>query len=98
MADDDDETDSGPLNIMSVLALVAALAAAFLAFASVDGWALSEGAATTEAQRTAWKTDNIESSFKLPLDYSPFDKKVGEEVKNTYKDVEPSIPVRPETD
>jgi hypothetical protein len=98
MADDEDEVDPGPLNIMAVLALVASLAAAFLAFASVDGWPLSEGPATTEAQRTAWKNNESERPFHLPLDYSPFDKKVGEEVKSTYKDVEPAIPVRPEID
>jgi hypothetical protein len=95
MADDDDEVDEGPLNIMSVLALVAALAMLFFAFASVDAWPLSEGVADTQARKDDWAKDNIPASFKLPLDHSPFDKKNGEQVISTYKQDEPKIPARP---
>ena len=98
MADDDDEPDEGPLNIMSWVTLAASLAVLFFAFASVDTWPLSEGVADTTARKDDWTKDNIIASFKLPLDYSPFDSKVGERVTSKYSDIEPKIPARPVVD
>ena len=94
MADDDDETDDGALNIMSWVTLAASLALLFFAFASVDSWPLSEGAADTTAKKDDWAKDNIQPSFKLPLDYSPFDKKNGEQVISNYATAEPKVPTR----
>ena len=68
------------------------------AHASVDAWPLSEGVADTTAKKEDWAKDNIPSSFKLPLDYSPFDKKNGETVISSYKQDEPRIPARPAID
>ncbi len=98
MGDEDDEVDEGPLNIMAIVALVASLAMLFFAFASVDEWPLSNGIAETTADRDAWKKDNILPSFKLPLDHSPFDKKIGAEVTSQYDSVKPVIPDRPSVD
>ena len=94
MADDDEEADDGPLNIMAWVALAASLALLFFAFASVDSWPLSEGLADTTAKKDDWAKDNIQPSFKLPLDYSPFDKKNGEQVISNYASVEPKVPTR----
>jgi len=95
MADDDDEVDDGPLNIMAWVALVASLATLFFAFASVDAWPLSNGLADSTVKKEDWQKDNIPASFKLPLDYSPFDRKVGETVKSEFEDKVPKIPARP---
>lgn len=95
MADDEDDVDDGPLNIMAWVALVASLAMLFFAFASVDAWPLSNGVADTTSKREDWQRENIPASFKLPLDYSPFDRKVGETVKSDYAEREPRIPARP---
>jgi len=93
--DDDVEIDDGPLNIISVVALVASIAALFLVFASVDSWPMSYGFATTKARQDNWMQDNDAPGFKLPLDYSPFDKKSGEEVISTYESAAPKIPAAP---
>jgi hypothetical protein len=98
MADDDEDVDDGPLNIMAWVALVASLATLFFAFASVDSWPLSNGVADTTTKREDWQKDNIPASFKLPMDYSPFDRKVGETVKSDYEDKAPKIPARPTVD
>ncbi len=98
MADDDEDVDDGPLNIMAWVALVASLAMLFFAFASVDSWPLSNGVADTTTKREDWQKDNIQPSFKLPMDYSPFDRKVGETVKSDYEDKAPKIPARPTVD
>ena len=95
MADDDEEADDGPINIMSWVALAASLALLFFAFASVDGWPLSNGVADTTSKKTEWETDNAVSGFSLPLDYSPFDKKNGEQVISNYSSIEPKVPTRP---
>ena len=94
MADDDEEADDGPLNIMAWVALAASLAFLFFAFASVDSWPLSEGVADTQAKKDEWAKDNIQPSFKLPLDHSPFDAKSGEQVISNYANLEPKIPTR----
>ena len=98
MADEDEETDDGPLNIMSLVALVASLVVLFFSFASVDSWPLSQGVADTTAKKDDWLKDNIPASFKLPLDYSPFDTKNGEQVTSTYNRDVPKIPARPSVD
>ena len=95
MADDDDGPDDGPLNIMAWVTLVASLAVLFFAVASVDAWPLSEGVADNTAAKEIWANNNAVSSFKLPLDHSPFDKKNGEQVISNYASVEPKIPARP---
>ena len=95
MADDDDEVDSGPLNIMAWVALVASLAMLFFAFASVDAWPLSNGLADSQAKKEDWAADNIQPSFKLPLDYSPFDSKNDGAVLSKYDTVKPTIPTKP---
>ncbi len=95
MADDDDEVDDGPLNIMAWVALAASLALLFFAFASVDTWPLSNGLADTTTKKTEWESNNTVPDFKLPLDYSPFDKKNGEQVISNYSSVEPKVPARP---
>ena len=94
MADDDDDVDDSALNIVSWVTLAASLAVLFFAFASVDTWPLSEGAADTTARKDDWAKDNIQPSFKLPLDHSPFDKKNGGQVISNYASAEPKIPTR----
>ena len=98
MSDDDAEPDDGPLNIMALVALVASLAMLFFAFASVDAWPLSEGVADTQSKKDEWVKNELPSSFKIPMDYSPFDKKDGEMVKNDYDSKAPVIPGRPSSD
>lgn len=93
--DEDAEVDDGPLNILAVVALVASIAAAFLAFASVDSWPMSEGTASSQAQKTAWESSLTGGGFKLPLDYSPFDKKAGDTVTSNFESAAPQIPAAP---
>ncbi|MES2705184.1 MAG: hypothetical protein V4726_01145 [Verrucomicrobiota bacterium] len=93
--DEDTEVDDGPLNILSVVALVASLAALFLVFASVDSWPMSYGFADSTTRKADWEKDNDVAGFKLPLDYSPFDKKSGDGVISNYDSVAPKIPVTP---
>ena len=81
-----------------IQALVASLALLFFAFASVDTWPLSNGIADNTARKGDWEKDNIPADFKLPLDYSPFDVKTGETVRNNYESKAPVIPPRPPTD
>ena len=95
MADDDEEVDSGPLNIMAWVALVASLAMLFFAFASVDAWPLSNGLADSQAKKEDWAADNIQPSFKLPLDHSPFGSKNDGAVLSKYDTVKPTIPTKP---
>ena len=92
--DDDQEVDEGPLNIMAWIALVASLAMLFFTFASVDSWPLSNGVADTAAKKEEWAKGS-DPSFKLPMDYSPFDSKNGASVTSKYKSIEPKIPSRP---
>lgn len=94
MADDDEEVDEGPLNIMAWVALVASLAMLFFAFASVDSWPLSNGVADTNTKKEDWAKDNIPASFKLPMDHSPFDSKNDGAVVSKYDSVAPKLPVR----
>lgn len=98
MADDEEEVDEGPLNIMGWVALVASLATLFFAFASVDSWPLSNGVADTQAKKDTWAENKEPVDFKLPTDYSPFDKKIGDTVKSDYANIEPKIPARPSVD
>ena len=95
MADDDEEMDSGPLNIMAWVALVASLAMLFFTFASVDAWPLSNGLADSQAKKEDWAADNIPASFKLPLDYSPFDSKNDGAVLSKYDTIKPTLPTKP---
>jgi hypothetical protein len=97
--EEDAEVDDGPLNILAVVALVASIAAAFLAFASVDSWPMSEGVASSQAQKTAWETNFTGAGgFKLPMDYSPFDKKAGDTVTTNFESAAPQIPAAPATE
>ena len=95
--DDDQEVDEGPLNVMAWIALVASLAMLFFTFASVDAWPLSNGVADTAAKKEEWAKGS-DPSFKLPIDYSPFDSKNGAAVTSKYKSIEPKIPSRPTSD
>lgn len=98
MADDEEEVDEGPLNIMGWVALVASLATLFFAFASVDSWPLSNGVADTQAKKEIWAENKEEMTFKLPTDHSPFDRKIGDTVKSDYANIAPKIPARPTVD
>ncbi len=103
--DEDDEVDEGPLNIMGWIALVGAIAAVIGVLACSDkllGDFFSEGivkAETKESREDAikqWIKPHEPEGFKLPADFSPFDKKDGKSgIISSYKDLEPDTPTQP---
>lgn len=104
--DDDEEVDEGPLNIMGWVALVGAIAAALIVWATWDeapGELFSYGvirAGQTPEQRAdaikSWNNSPRDDGMKLNVDYSPFDaKKEDGSVDNFYSKWEPRTPSRP---
>jgi hypothetical protein len=106
--DDDEEVDEGPLNIMGWVALVGAIAAAVLVWATWDeapGEMFAQGIiknnpnASKEQQDEAiksWTSAPKDEGMKLPVDYSPFDyKEEGGKIVSVYSKREPKTPSRP---
>ena len=101
--EDDEEVDEGPLNIMSWIALVGALAAVIGVLACWDkveffseGVVVAVGKESRDDAIKEWRSSAPPDGFKLPADYSPFDKKDGKGgVISDYKEREPDTPERP---
>lgn len=103
--DDDDELDEGPLNVMGWIALVASVAVLIGVLAAWDKVEFfSEGVVPVRAGDTASRQDAINDwrkapapdGFKLPRDFSPFDRKDGNGgATNEYDRLEPKPPEKP---
>jgi hypothetical protein len=104
--DEDDEVDEGPLNIMGWVALVGAIVAALIVWATwteAPGELFSQGvinAGPSEQQREkaidSWEKTPKDEGLKLNVDYSPFDTKDGNGgITSTYSQWEPKTPSRP---
>lgn len=103
--EDDDEIDEGPLNIMGWIALVGAIAALIGVLAcwdKVDFFSegiveVPSGNPESRAEAIAsWRKSSPPDGFKLPADFSPFDKKDGNGgIISSYEQLEPNTPVRP---
>lgn len=101
--EDEDEVDEGPLNIMGWIALVGAIAAVIGVLACWDKVEFfSEGvvnADTGESRSDAiatWRKSSPPDGFKLPADFSPFDKKDGKGgIISQYREREPDTPEQP---
>lgn len=96
--EEDVEINEGPLNILSWLSLAAGIVALLLAVATMDNGPFAEGTPSTTAEREAWARGSGSSGFKLPMDYSPFDRKQGDAVISTYETVKPEILAEPTLD
>lgn len=101
--DDDEEQNEGPLNIMGWIALVGALAAVIGVLSCWDKVDFfSEGIVKAESKESRedaikqWIKLSTPEGFKLPADFSPFDKKDGlGGINSDYKEREPNTPERP---
>jgi len=101
--EDDEEVDEGPLNIMGWIALVGAIAAIIGVLACWDkveffseGVVNAVGKESRDDAIATWRKSSPPDGFKLPADYSPFDKKDGQGgITSDYKEREPDTPVQP---
>lgn len=103
--EEDDEVNEGPLNVMGWIALVASIAVLILVLSSWDkveffSQGVMEVPAGNSESRTeaiaAWHKAAPPDDFKLPTDFSPFDKKDGNGgIISNYEQLEPDTPVRP---
>ena len=101
--EEDDEIDEGPLNIMGWIALVGAIAAVIGVLSCWDKVEFfSEGVVnhtTKESREQAladWRKAPPPDGFKLPRDFSPFDKKTEDGgITSDYDHWEPDTPERP---
>ncbi len=99
--DDEDETDNeGFLNGISVAAIIGSIAALFialLAFQAVPPFN-QQLPLTTLDQKKSWQNEP-RADWKIPVEYNPFSKKMGESWSSTYatkKADEHAIPDRGE--
>lgn len=103
--EDDDEIDEGPLNIMGWIALVASIAVLIGVLATWDKVEFfSEGVVNvkpgdTQSRNDAiadWRKASAPDGFKLPRDYSPFDRKdANGGIESEYEMREPDTPEKP---
>lgn len=102
--DDDEEIDEGPLNIMGWVALVGSIAALIGVLSCMDSISFfSEGIVRAEPGKesrskaiASWRDAPAPDGIKLPMDFSPFDRKDGQGgIESNYRQLEPDIPVRP---
>jgi hypothetical protein len=103
--EEEDEIDEGPLNIMGWIALVGAVAVLIGVLASWDKVEFfSEGVVNVEPGNTqsrneaidGWRRAPAPDGFKLPRDFSPFDRKDGQGgISSNYEMLEPDTPERP---
>ncbi len=101
--EDDEEVDEGPLNIMGWVALVGAIAAIIGVLACWDkveffseGVVNAVGKESRDDAIATWRKSSPPDGFKLPADFSPFDKKDGQGgITSDYKEREPDTPVQP---
>jgi hypothetical protein len=93
--EEEEEVNEGPLNIMGWVALVGAIAAVIGALSCLDKVSFfSEG---TSSNKEAWMKNIPPQGVKLPMDYSPFDKKdEAGGITSEYERLQPKIPARPE--
>ena len=93
--EEEEEVNEGPLNIMGWVSLVASIAAVIGVLACMDKISFfSEG---ISSNKEAWMKNTPPQGIKLPMDYSPFDKKdLNGGITSEYARLEPKIPARPE--
>jgi hypothetical protein len=92
--EEEEELNEGPLNVMGWIALIGSIAAVIGALACLDRFSFfSEGASSSQE---AWMKNAAPQGIKLPMDYSPFDKKDGTGgITSEYDRKQPKIPAAP---
>ena len=86
--DDDEEDNEGPLNMMSIIALVGSIAAVFVALLSwtkVTPFTVPE---IKKADESTWAANTNSKDWKIPGQYNPYSKANGDETfTNNYNSI-----------